>query len=143
MSFAWLLMRRPLRQEPTVDLQILSGGYGMSSNDPLLIGMLELVVLELAAKKDVYAYALAREVDAATEGKVELKEGSLYPALQRLVDDGFLESREAMSEVGRRRKYYEITPAGRTALEEKRGDWFDFHAAVLGVLNASSPRNGE
>lgn len=108
----------------------------MSTPDTLISGALDLVVLHIARDEPTYAYRLAQEVSKATEGALDLKEGSLYPALQRLEEAGLLRSYEGSSATGRRRKYYEITASGTAALTAKRSDWQDFSAAVRGVLAA-------
>lgn len=108
----------------------------MNTSDSLISGTLDLVVLYIARDEPTYAYRLAQEVSKATDGALDLKEGSLYPALQRLEEAGLLHSYEGASASGRRRKYYKITADGKTALAAKRNDWQDFTAAVRGVLSA-------
>ena len=72
-----------------------------------------------------------------SEGTFELKEGSLYPALHRLERQRLLKSRWVQTDAaegGRRRKYYTLTPKGRTVLKAKREEWNQFAAGVNGVL---------
>lgn len=114
----------------------------MSDEQSMLTGSLGLIVLRIANGGDTYGYAVAQEVARVTEGAVTLKEGSLYPALQRLEGLGLLESYEGTSDIGRRRKYYRITPAGREALARERSQWEDFQEAVQGVLGDAETAQG-
>jgi|SRR5271165_3753801 len=99
----------------------------------------EMLILEVAAQGPTYGYALAQTVGERSNGYFELKEGSLYPALHRLERQKFLKSswREAD---GRRRKYYELTSAGRTELAGRKRSWLSFAAGVNGVLGTSRLR---
>jgi transcriptional regulator len=108
----------------------------MSNEQSLIAGSLGAIILRIADRGDTYGYAIAKEVEKVTEGAVVLKEGSLYPALQRLERSGFLESYDGISENGRRRRYYRITRAGRDSLQEEREAWRAFREAVSGVLGA-------
>jgi len=96
----------------------------------------EMLILEIAAKGPTYGYEVAQTVAERSNGYFELKEGSLYPALHRLERQKLLRSfwREAD---GRRRKYYELTSAGRTDLAARKRTWLDFTAGINGVLGAS------
>jgi DNA-binding PadR family transcriptional regulator len=96
----------------------------------------EMLILEVASQGPTYGYELAQTVGERSRGYFELKEGSLYPALHRLERQKLLRSfwREAD---GRRRKYYQLTDAGRTELAARKKTWLSFTAGVNGVLGAS------
>jgi PadR family transcriptional regulator, regulatory protein PadR len=96
----------------------------------------EMLVLEVAGQGPTYGYELAQTVGNRSNGYFDLKEGSLYPALHRLERQKLLRSfwREAD---GRRRKYYELTEAGRADLAARRRSWLSFTAGVNGVLGAN------
>ena len=96
----------------------------------------EMLILEIAAQGPTYGYEVAQTVAERSNGSFDLKEGSLYPALHRLERQKLLRSfwREAD---GRRRKYYELTQAGRTELTARKRTWLNFAAAINGVLGAS------
>jgi transcriptional regulator len=105
--------------------------------DSLLIGSaLEMLVLEVIAQGPSYGYEITQTVAGRSEGTFELKEGSLYPALHRLERQKFLKSvwREAD---GRRRKYYELTNAGRVELASRKQSWLRFAAGINGVIGTS------
>jgi DNA-binding PadR family transcriptional regulator len=95
-----------------------------------------MLILEVASQGPTYGYELAQTVGERSRGYFELKEGSLYPALHRLERQKLLRSfwREAD---GRRRKYYELTDAGRAELGARKKSWLSFTAGVNGVLGTS------
>jgi transcriptional regulator len=102
--------------------------------DPrLLTGTLDLLILEVCGDGPTYGYEITQTVLGRSDGRFELKEGSLYPALHRLERQTLLEA--SWSEHGgRRRKYYRLTAAGRKALQARRNEWLAFSGAVNGVL---------
>src|SRR5215469_13566408 len=93
----------------------------------------EMLILEVTSEGSTYGYALAQTVAERSNGYFELKEGSLYPALHRMERQKLLRAswREAD---GRRRKYYELTDAGRAELASRKQSWLSFAAGVNGVL---------
>jgi transcriptional regulator len=93
----------------------------------------EMLILEVIAQGPSYGYEITQTVSERSEGYFELREGSLYPALHRMERQKLLRSswREAD---GRRRKYYELTDAGRTELASRKQSWLSFAAGVNGVL---------
>ena len=102
----------------------------------LLAGTIELLVLDVVSRGATYGYEISQVVTHRSRGHFELKEGSLYPALHRLERQKLL--RSFWQEVdGRRRKYYDLTPAGRKAVEARRNEWSTFAEGVNGVLGAS------
>ena len=101
----------------------------------LLHGALEMLILDVLATGRGYGYQIAQSVMNGSGERLEIKEGSLYPALHRLEAKGWLESEWGQSPEGRRRKYYRLTPAGEQALNAKRHDWNEFTRGVTGVLD--------
>jgi PadR family transcriptional regulator, regulatory protein PadR len=97
---------------------------------------LEMLVLEVIAQGPSYGYEIAQTVQGRSEGAFELKEGSLYPALHRLERRRLLKSLWREAE-GRRRKYYELTEAGRVELATRKQSWMKFAAAGNGVLGSN------
>jgi PadR family transcriptional regulator, regulatory protein PadR len=98
-----------------------------------VVSAVEMLILEVAVRGPTYGYEVAQTVAERSDGYFELKEGSLYPALHRLERQKLLRSfwREAD---GRRRKYYELTDAGRTELAARKRSWRSFAAGINGVL---------
>lgn len=103
----------------------------------LLAGTLEMLVLQVVSPEPSYGYAITQEVLQRSRGYLELKEGSLYPALHRLEREGLLESYWVDAGPKRRRKYYRVTAKGLEVLEHKQSEWRRFSAAVDGVMSPS------
>lgn len=81
------------------------------------------IVLAILAEEDSYGYAIIQRVRDLSGGHLEWTDGMLYPVLHRLGRQGYVEARWEISETGRRRKYYQITDAGRAQLEEQYSQW--------------------
>jgi transcriptional regulator len=93
----------------------------------------QMLILEVIARGPTYGYEITQTVAEHSKGYFELKEGSLYPALHRMERQKLLRAfwRDAD---GRRRKYYELTEAGRAELAERKRSWLSFAAGINGVL---------
>ena len=101
-----------------------------------LRGTLDLLLLELLAEGPSYGYEITQTVLARSAGYFAMKEGSLYPALHRLERRRWV--RPVWREVdGRRRKYYELTAAGRKAHEAKRRAWSQFSGKMALLLGGA------
>ncbi len=105
----------------------------------LLMGALEMLVLQVLHGGPAYGYRITQEVMSRSQGYFELKEGSLYPALHRMERQGLLEAYWEAVGPKRRRKYYRITAKGLEALEARQAEWQRFSAAVDGVMG--TPRD--
>jgi DNA-binding PadR family transcriptional regulator len=81
------------------------------------------LVLAILEKGESYGYAILKRIDELSGGELEWTDGMLYPLLHRLDRLGYVEAAWDSPEGGRRRRYYRITPAGRTALSEQRRQW--------------------
>jgi PadR family transcriptional regulator PadR len=104
------------------------------SNDRLQ-GTLDLLVLTtLASRGTMHGYAITLHVNEASENTLQLQEGSLYPALHRMTQSGWLRAIWGASENGRRARFYEITAAGRRQLAEEHKNWAQLTGAVARVL---------
>lgn len=95
--------------------------------------MLILRTLELEPR---HGLAIADRIAQITDGTFQVKAGSLFPALHRLEQEGFVQGQWAVSEAGRRTKTYRLTAAGRRRLAIERRDWARAVAAVSQVLEA-------
>ncbi|MCL6599417.1 MAG: helix-turn-helix transcriptional regulator [Alicyclobacillus macrosporangiidus] len=94
-------------------------------------GYIDAILLSVIAERESYGYEIARVVDERTGGALQLKEGTLYPALRRLEAAGWLESGWGREADGPRRRYYRITPHGRKELARMRDRWRE-NARVIG-----------
>jgi len=97
-------------------------------------GTLDMVILALLRDGDRYGYEIVTELAVRTDGRFELREGTLYPVLYRLEEAGQVASYWQTQERGVPRKYYRITAAGRVALEEQRHEWRSFVSVIDHVL---------
>ena len=100
----------------------------------LLHGTLDTLVMKTLAAGRRHGYAIARAIEDATEGVVDIEEGSLYPALYRMERKGWVEAEWGLSELGRRAKFYRLTPKGRRQLTAQTAEWSRFAAAISRVL---------
>ena len=104
------------------------------ANDRLQ-GTLDLLVLKtLASQGRMHGYALTLRVEQISESVLRLEEGSLYPALHRMTQSGWLRAEWGASENNRRARYYSITAAGRKQLAEEVRSWAQLTEAVARVL---------
>ena len=99
----------------------------------MIRGHLDMLVLSIVTRGSSHGYAIAEQLRLASGGAFDLPEGTLYPALYRLEEDGWLTSEWTVVE-GRRRRIYRITQAGRRELAHKHKEWSSFSAAVSGVV---------
>ncbi|PYR37649.1 MAG: PadR family transcriptional regulator [Acidobacteria bacterium] len=106
----------------------------MANAPELLHGTLDTLVLKTLAGGRRHGYAIARAIEEATGGIVEIEDGSLYPALYRLEHKGWVEAEWGTSELGRRAKFYRVTPRGRKQLAAQTADWARFAGAISRVL---------
>ena len=107
----------------------------MTKTSPeLLHGTLDTLVLKTLSGGRRHGYAIARTIEDTTEGVVEIEEGSLYPALYRMERKGWIEAEWGVSELGRRAKFYRLTPKGRRQLTAQAAEWTRFAAAISRVL---------
>jgi PadR family transcriptional regulator, regulatory protein PadR len=104
------------------------------STSELLHGTLEALVLKTLAGGRLHGYGIAQAIEDATEGVVAVEEGSLYPALYRMERKGRIEAEWGVSELGRRAKFYRLTPRGRKELTAQTAEWARFSAAISKVL---------
>lgn len=97
-------------------------------------GTLETLILTAVSRGDMHGYAIARWIFDVSEEELEIEEGTLYPALHRMEDRGWLEAEWGISERNRRAKYYGMTAEGRAELKRRVTDWRRYARAVGRVL---------
>jgi len=96
-------------------------------------GQLDLLLLAILAEEPMHGYGVIERLRQRSEGAFDLPEGTVYPALHRLEEAGWL--RSSWTEVpGRRRRVYELTAKGERALQDRSRVWKEFASAVEGVL---------
>ena len=100
----------------------------------LLHGTLDTLVLKTLTGGRRHGYGIARAIEEATDGVVDVEERSLYPALYRMERKGWIEAEWGLSELGRRAKFYRLTQKGRRQLVSQTAEWTRFAAAISRVL---------
>ncbi len=107
------------------------------TNDRLQ-GTLDLLILKtLASRGTMHGYGITLHIERISEEILRLEEGSLYPALHRMTQSGWLRAEWSPSENNRRARYYAITPAGRKQLAREERSWAALTGAVAAVLKFS------
>lgn len=104
----------------------------------LLQGTLDLLVLKTLAVGPAHGHAIAYVIERRSDAVLQVEHGSLYPALHRLEDRGWIASFWGTSENNRRARYYRLTPAGRRQLSEQTTRWEQLVRAVNQVLRPVS-----
>ncbi|HNY39315.1 MAG TPA: PadR family transcriptional regulator [Bryobacteraceae bacterium] len=108
----------------------------MSSTTPdLLPGTLQLLILRTVLSGPMHGYAIAKRIREASSGALVVEEGSLYPALNRMLVKGWISAKWGVSDNNRKARFYEITRAGRRQLAKEEGDFHDMVAAIQLVLS--------
>src|SRR5271163_1763821 len=96
-------------------------------------GTLPTLILEALAQEPGHGYRIAQSIKERSRGVLDFKEGTLYPALHKLENEGMVESYESV-ENGRPRRYYRITKSGRGMLSRDRAEWLALSRAVTMIL---------
>lgn len=102
----------------------------------LLQGTLGMLILKSLAAQELHGYGIARWIEDVTKQSLTIEEGSLYPALRRLEDRGWVSSTWAISDTNRRVRLYTLTRQGRAHLRSEAETWMDYARAVTIVLRA-------
>jgi transcriptional regulator len=100
----------------------------------LLPGTLDLLILRTLQTRSLHGWAISERIQQLSHDVLQINQGSLYPALHRLEHQGWIEAEWAISELGRRAKYYRLTPAGRRQLAVEAGEWERMSTAIGRVM---------
>jgi PadR family transcriptional regulator len=103
-------------------------------------GTLDLLILQVAALGPIHGYAIAQRLQQVSRDVLQVLQGSLYPALHRLENKGFLKAEWKESDTGREAKFYSLTAKGRVQLKAETANWMRLTEAVAAVLKL---RQGE
>ena len=106
----------------------------MTARLDLLQGTLDLLVFRTLVAEPRHGWAISERIQELSRDVLRVNQGSLYPALHRLEEQGWIESEWAVSELGRRARYYRLTAAGKKQLDREREIWTQFSAAVGRVM---------
>jgi len=104
----------------------------------ILQGTLDLMVLKtLDGLGPLHGYGIARRIEQVSDGVLEINQGTIYPALLRLQQRGWIKAEWGASENNRRAKYYSLTRAGRKQLETETEDWKRISAVIARMLRSA------
>jgi PadR family transcriptional regulator PadR len=109
----------------------------MGEAPDLLPGTLDLLILKTLTLGSMYGYAIAHHIQQVSKGVLHVGESSLYPALQRLLLNGWVRAEWGESENRRRARYYTLTAAGRRQLASEHAEFQQVVAAIQRVLNTA------
>ncbi|MBZ5719196.1 MAG: PadR family transcriptional regulator [Acidobacteriia bacterium] len=108
-----------------------------SEQTSLLQGTLDMLILKSLSAAELHGLGIARRIEQITQGTFQVKPGSLFPALYRMEEEGWLTSTWGESENNRRAKYYRLTKAGHRQLETETERWGRIALAIARALEAS------
>lgn len=100
-------------------------------------GTLDMVILQVVAAGPIHGYALAHRIRLISRDLLQIQQGSLYPALHRLENRGFMAAEWKESESGRDAKFYRLTPKGRAQLKKETTNWARLSEAIALILQAA------
>jgi PadR family transcriptional regulator PadR len=106
----------------------------LKPKNDLLQGTLALLVLKTLAREPMHGYGITLHIQSVSQDILRVEEGSLYPALHRMEQDGWVSAEWGMSENNRRARYYRLTAAGRKQLAAEEKNWARLTQAVTHVL---------
>jgi PadR family transcriptional regulator, regulatory protein PadR len=99
-------------------------------------GSMDLLILKTLSLEPMHGWGVTQRIEGQSGGVLEVNQGSLYPALQRLEQRGWIDSDWQVTENNRRAKYYRLTAAGRRALVREEASWQRYVGAVQAILDA-------
>jgi len=109
----------------------------MPREDGLPPGTLVMLILRVLASEALHGYAIAQRIHALSHQELSVEEGSLYPALQKLLLKGWVKASAATSETGRPVREYRLTPAGRRQLGLERDEYRRVSKAIAAILETA------
>ncbi|MGI9066789.1 MAG: PadR family transcriptional regulator [Pyrinomonadaceae bacterium] len=103
----------------------------------LMQGTLELLILKTLSRDAMHGYGIAQRIHEAADDLLKIEDGSLYPALYRMEERGWITSEWDVSENNRRAKFYKLTKAGRKQLEAESANWDRVSQAITRILQTA------
>ena len=108
----------------------------MSKPQDGLQGTLDMLILKAISLRAVHGYGILLRIQQLSKERLQIQQGSLYPALYRLQHRGWISSHWGESDNGRKAKYYSLTAEGRRQLQSETENWNRLKAGIAGVMNA-------
>jgi PadR family transcriptional regulator, regulatory protein PadR len=109
----------------------------------LVYGSLDMLILRTLRWGSTHGHGIAKSIERMSEEKLKVEHGSLYPALQRMQQEGWIVAEWGVSKNNQRAKYYRLTAAGRRQLVAETSRWERFVRAVTGVLRPAESEEGQ
>ena len=106
----------------------------MSKPSDLVQGTLDLLLLKILALEPLHGWAISQRLSQISNDDLRVSDGSLYPALYKLEQEGWIRAEWKTSELGRRAKFYALTASGRRKLEEEAEEWRRLSSAISRVI---------
>jgi len=107
----------------------------MGKPNDLVQGTLDLLILKTVSLGAMHGWAIAKRIQQISGEVLQVQQGSLYPALHRLEQQGWIKAKWSESDTGRQAKFYSLTAAGRGQLEKETANWNRLSAAIGLVMN--------
>jgi len=102
----------------------------MAKSTDLVQGTLDLLILKTISLDPKHGWAIAKRIQQVSKDALQVQQGSLYPALHRLEQQGWIKSHWAETETGRKAKFYSLTKAGRTQMDRELASWDRLSAGI-------------
>ena len=109
----------------------------MAEKSELLPGTLDMLILRVLSRGELHGWGITNRLEQLSQSALQVDEGSLYPALYRMEDKGWIEAEWRVTENNRRAKYYTLTRAGRKQLEKEQELWERMSAIITNVMQTA------
>jgi PadR family transcriptional regulator, regulatory protein PadR len=109
----------------------------MAHKCDLLQGTLDMLVLRVLSRGELHGWGITQKLEQLSQSALQVDEGSLYPALYRMEDKGWIEAEWKMTEKNRRAKFYTLTRSGKKQLEEEQEHWARLTTIIAQVMHAT------
>ncbi len=109
----------------------------MAQKSGLVQGTLDMLVLRVLSRGEFHGWGITEKLEQLSKNALRVEEGSLYPALYRMEDKGWLKSEWRQTEKGQRAKYYSLTRAGRKQLEAEKESWARMTGIIAQVMESA------
>ena len=109
----------------------------MTKPTDLVQGTLDILIMRTIVTEPLHGWAIAQRIQLLSKDVLQVNQGSLYPALQRLERQGWITADWGVSETNRRARFYRLTAAGKRRLEQERADWERLSAAISLVMRTA------
>jgi PadR family transcriptional regulator PadR len=117
-------------------LSVTEGRFRVSKPTDLVQGTLDLLILKVIALEPMHGWAIAQRIRQMSGEILQVGQSALYPSLHKLEQNGWIRAKWAVTENNRRAKYYSLTKAGKTVLEQEASQWERLSAAISTIVRA-------